>query len=449
MTTRRQLLAGLALGVLGSRVAVASEPEFIVVGAGFAGLAAARELMRQGRRVLVLEARDRIGGRAWTTRLGGAPVDMGAGWIHGIDGNPVAEFARKAGVRWRESDFSLQALFLGGEQLTSSELRAADALAAQAVERFDRARSMLKPDTDGGLVATLLGWPEFAQASERVKQAVRFQLHSDFALEWATDFDALSLRAIDEGEDPRGAHVMPVGGYGAIIAALSTGIEIRRRTPVLAVEVVADGVEVRTPDTTLRTQGVVLTAPLGVLKAGDLLIEPTASKRQREALAALTMGSMNRMALRFSERFWPADVERFADIAAGFGGPLEWFDLSATAGAPVLAALASGRRANLLESEPDASAVKSALADLGRMFGRVPEPTAMALSRWGRDAFARGAYSRRTPGDHGDVRAALAEPIAGRLVLAGEHVDVDAPGTTHGAYRSGLAAAQRLVESLA
>jgi monoamine oxidase len=449
MTTRRQLLAGLALGALGSHAATAAEPEVIVIGAGLAGLAAARQLMRQGRRVLVLEARDRIGGRVWTRSLAGAPVDMGAAWIHGIEDNPLTAVARKAGIRWQESDFSRQALYLGGERLTASELGAADALSAQAVERFDRARSMLKPDADGGLVATLLGWPEFAQAPERVQQAVRFQLHSDFALEWAADFDALSLRSIDEGEEPRGAHVMPIGGYGAIIAELSTGIEIRRQTPVLAVQVVADGVEVRTPDTTLRAKGVVLTAPLGVLRAGDILIEPTASKRHREALAALTMGTMNRIALRFPERFWPREVERFADIAAGFGGPLEWFDLSATADAPVLAALASGRRANLLESEPDASAVKSALADLGRIFGRVPEPISTALSRWGRDAFARGAYSRRTPGDHGDMRAALAEPIAGRLVLAGEHVDVDSPGTTHGAYRSGLAAATRLIESLA
>lgn len=449
MATRRQLLAGLALGAVGSRAAMAAEPEVIVVGAGFAGLAAARELMRQGRRVLVLEARERVGGRVWTHSLGGAPVDMGAAWIHGIEDNPLAAFAGRAGIRWRESDFLRQALYLGGERLTASELRAAGLLHAQAVERFDHARNAQKPDTDAGLVATLLGWPEFAKASERVKQAVRFQLHSGFALEWAADFDALSLRSIDEGEEPRGAHVMPIGGYGAVVAALSAGIEIRRRTPVLAVAVVGDGVEVRTPDTTLKAKGVVLTSPLGVLKAGDILIEPTASKRHREALAALTMGSMNRIALRFPEPFWPAGVESFADIAAGFGGPLEWFDLSATAGAPVLAALASGRRANLLEAEPDASAVKSALAELGRIFGRIPEPTATALSRWGRDAFARGAYSRRTPGDHGDVRSALAEPIAGRLVLAGEHVDVDAPGTTHGAYRSGIAAAKRLAESLA
>jgi monoamine oxidase len=449
VTTRRRLLAGLAGAALIAPRVRAADPDVIVVGAGLAGLAAARELMRLGHRVLVLEARDRVGGRVWTRSLGGAPVDMGAGWIHGIEDNPLAAFARKAGIRWRESDFSRQALYLGGERLTASELGAAELLHAQAVDRFDRARNAQKPDTDGGLVAALLGWPEFAQASERVKQAVRFQLHSDFALEWAADFDALSLRSIDEGEDPLGAHVMPIGGFGAITTALSAGIEIRRQSPVLAVAVVGDGVEVRTPDTTLKARGVVLAAPLGVLKAGDILIEPTASRRQREALAALTMGNMNRITLRFSERFWPADVERFADIAAGFGGPLEWFDLSASAGAPALAALASGRRANLLESEPDASAVKSALADLGRIFGRVPEPTAMALSRWGRDAFARGAYSRRTPGDHGDVRAALAEPIAGRLVLAGEHVDVDAPGTTHGAYRSGLAAAQRLVESLA
>lgn len=421
----------------------------IVVGAGLAGLAAARELLRLGHRVLVLEARDRTGGRAWTASLGGAPVDMGAGWIHGIDGNPLAAVARKAGVAWHKTDFERQALFDAGSRLDPAELRAVDTLRAEAERRFDQARLALRPDTDAGLVATLLGWSALSAASPRIRQALRFQIHSDFALEWAADLDALSLRSIDEGEAPRGAHVMPIGGYHGIVEALASGITVRHSSPVLAVRVGADGVEVTTPAGTLNAQGVVLTVPLGVLQAGDLVLEPALSRRQREALAALTMGRMARIALRFERRFWPADVDRFADIAAGFDGPLEWFDLSATAGAPVLAALASGRRANLIESDPDAAAVKTALADLARIFGEVPQPVAARISRWGRDPFARGAYSRRLPGDHGEVRRALAEPIAGRLVLAGEHVDVDAPGTTHGAYRSGRAAAREIAEVLA
>lgn len=448
MTTRRRLLAGLAAAPLVATIARAAEPEVIVVGAGFAGLAAAREFARRGRRVLVLEARDRLGGRAHTAALAGAPVDMGAAWIHGIDGNPLAALARESGLRWHETDFERQALFEGRERLTVAELRAVDALRAGAFARFDAARRRLPPDTDAGLVATLLGWPELAAASPRVRQALRFQLHSDVALEWAADLDALSLRAIDEGEDPRGAHVMPVGGYRGLVDALAKGVEVRRSSPVLAVRVRDDDVEVRTTQGTLAARGVVLAVPLGVLQAGDIALEPTPGRRAREALAALAMGRMNRIALRFPQRFWPEGLTRFAEIGPGFDGPLEWFDLSPTAGAPVLAALASGRRANLIESEDDAAVAALARADLARMFGAVPEPTAVLVSRWGRDAFARGAYSRRLPGDHGDVRAPLAEPIAGRLVLAGEHVDPAAPGTTHGAYRSGIAAARRLDEAL-
>jgi len=449
MATRRQLLAGFAAAPLSMRAARAAEADVIVVGAGFAGLAAARELTRLGHRALVLEARDRIGGRAWTVDLGGAPVDMGAAWIHGIDGNPLAALAREAGVRWQSIDFDRQALFEGTERLDATELSAVDALRAGAMARIQAARRRLPPDTDVGLVATLLGWPELAAASPRVRQALRFRLHGDVALKWAADLDALSLRAIDEGENPRGAHVLPIGGYRSLVDALAGGVEIRRQSPVLAIRVRDDDVELRTTKGVLAARAVVLAVPLGVLQAGDITLEPGFGRRAREALAALTMGRMNRIALRFPRRFWPEGVVRFAEIGAGFDGPLEWFELSPTAGAPVIAALASGRRANLIESQDDTAVATLALKDLKRMFGTVPEPTAIAVSRWGRDGFARGALSRRLPGDHGEVRGALAEPIAGRIVLAGEHLDIDAPGTTHGAYRSGLAAARRLVEALA
>jgi monoamine oxidase len=448
MATRRQLLAALAATPLAARDARARDPDVLVIGAGFAGLAAARELSRLGHRARVLEARDRIGGRAWTIDLGGAPVDIGAAWIHGIDGNPLAALAREVGVRWRETDFDREALFDGRERLGASELRAVDGLYAAAIARFDAARRRLPPDTDAGLLATLLGWPELAHASPRVRQALRFRLHSELALEWAADLDALSLRAIDEGEDPRGAHVLPVGGYRALVDALAQGVAVARSTPVLAVRARDDHVEVRTTKATLVARGVVLAVPLGVLQAGDIALEPGLGRRAREALAALAMGRMNRIALRFARRFWPDGVARFAEIGPGYDGPLEWFDVSPSADAPVLAALASGRRANLVESEADDAAVALALADLRRMFGEVPAPIGHAVSRWGRDAFARGAWSRRLPGDHGDVRAALAEPIAGRIVLAGEHLDVAAPGTTHGAWRAGLAAARRLADAL-
>lgn len=448
MTTRRRLLAAAAAGAL-APFARAGEPDVIVIGAGLAGLSAARALRDRGRSVRVLEARDRVGGRAWTVDLGGAPVDLGAAWLDADDEHPLARLAHTAGIRLVRPGGEMPVWFDGHEPLDGAERRAVETLRAAAHDRFDAARRRLAPDTDGGLLASLLGWPELARASPRVRQALRVALATDLAFASGADFDALSLRSIEDARPARGRPAAPLGGHRMLLAAAARGLDVRRSTVVRAVRADDAGVRIATDRGTMTARAAIVSVPLGVLAAGDLVLEPGPGRRLREALAALAMGRLNWIALRFRERFWPAGLGRFAEIGPGYDGPLVWSDASASAGAPVLAALATGRRANLIDTESDAGNVAAALADLTRIFGPVPAPVAHAVSRWGVDPFARGAASRRLPGDHGDVRRVLAEPIGDRIVLAGEHVDSEAPGTTAGAWRSGVAAARRIDEALA
>lgn len=424
--------------------------DVVVVGAGVAGLAAARALVLGGQRVVVLEARDRIGGRTWTDTALGVPVDLGASWIHGIDGNPLWALASAFGIHTVE--YTVGSFQFDGRPIAwhgpsgarlSSEAAAAFVADLHVVDAalVDVVAAAPPPSTYAAAVDTVLR--ALRWEGDRAARIREYAAHRSEDL-CGAPVTLLDAHGLDE-EHVAGDEVVFPGGYGQYSAHLAEGLDVRLSSVVRAVSQSDVGAVVELTDGSTTTAAhVVVTVPLGVLQAGDVAFDPPLAAPVAGALGRLGMGVYDKVFLRFPERFWGDDWVVRQQGPAGVDWH-SWYDMSRVTGEPVIAALVGGSGARRLETLPDAAIVEEGLAALRRMHGpSVPEPEAHRITRWAADPYARGSYSYLHVGASPDDHDLLGTP-SGRVQLAGEATWGDDPATVHGALRSGLRAAGRLL----
>jgi polyamine oxidase len=422
----------------------------IVVGAGAAGLAAARALADAGQVVTVLEARDRIGGRAWTSDALGPPIDLGASWIHGTTDNPLVPLARDAGLRLIPTSFDRFATYdVDGRRISVVEeeplwehylavIEAAGRVGPDAAGDRSVADALAIARADAGI-----GRPpgDPALLDRYVTWAAEVEIGADLA----ADLGELSVGALDDGEEFGGLWVMLDRGYGALLAPVAAALDIRLRAEVVSVDQDDGWVEVVTRSGDVhRADRAVVTVPLGVLKWGEIEFRPSLPDAATAAIERLGMGSFLKVVLRFPERTWRGG----ADWLGRVGEPTfrEFVDLEGVAREPLVVGFATGSEARRLEGLDDDAVVGEAMAAYrAALGGDVADPVAAIVTRWGRDPFARGSYSYLALGATRDDRDALAAPIGRRLILAGEATSRRFPSTVHGAWLSGVAAAERLI----
>ncbi|MET8829906.1 NAD(P)/FAD-dependent oxidoreductase [Streptomyces sp. NPDC004610] len=481
----------------------------VVIGAGIAGLTAARLLTAAGLRVTVLEARDRTGGRTWT-EVGpeGRTLDLGASWIHGVDGNPLAALAARLGLETRE--FSVGSSQPDGHpaafyDTTGTRLTPPQAASwAADVRTADRAlRRAIATAGPGTSYATVLeralaaqDWD--AERLERVRAYLRHRAEEECGAQ-VGDLDREFL-----GDTPvPGAEVVFPGGYDAFARVFADGVDVRLGHWARVLAWGADGVRVeartrlrrpedrsddrpddrsnggsgdgswadRGGDGGQGTRGgqserggrggralpwkkaarfsadhAVVTVPLGVLKAGGLLFSPPLPATVSDAIGSLGMGAFDKVFLHFPHRFWDEGVYVVRQLGRSDGPWHTWYDVSATVGVPTLLAFAGGTAARELESADDAAITASGLSALRELYGdRVPAPLGVRVTRWCQDPFARGAYSYLAVGGSAEDHDRVATPVGGVLHLAGEATWSDDPATVQGALLSGHRAAERIL----
>jgi monoamine oxidase len=440
------------------------DADVVVVGAGVAGLEAARRLVKERLRVIVLEARPRVGGRLDTQRLPGwpAPVEAGAEFVHGRPPN-LMRALRDAGAR------------LGGHPQRHERARRGHVGAAEQAWMQVQAVIEDLPNQDVA-VMDVLRRPEFAR---RLSPAARTMMIAFIEGFNAADATRVSARSLIEQAEATAAHGgdathRVLDGYDRLAQHLAAPI-VRREDALRLSTIVTDvrwgaaGVEVAArgalggPPSRLRARAALITLPLGVLQAprsaaGAVRFAPALPRTKRSAIERLAMGTVVKVVLRLRH---PVG----AGVFAPFGRDMSFVHLER---APVttwwvprpfppsmLVGWIAGRRANTFAARfrtPEAR-LRAALGGLARGVGASAGAVAAAVEDarvfdWGADPFARGAYSWIPVGGL-DAPAALAAPIGGRLFFAGEATDtVGDPGTVHGAMTTGTRAAAEIAAAL-
>ena len=278
----------------------------LVVGAGIAGMAAAQELVRQGHEVVVLEARERIGGRIWTsTRWPNARLDLGATWIHGVKGNPITELAAKINARTITTSYNRYIVYgTSGQSLNDAQENRLDQLRKQIKKELHTARNHHKDQSVQAAVEVALNWATIPPEDKRL---VDFILNSCIEHEYAGSTNDLSAKYWYDAADAfKGADALFVNGYQEIITHLAKGVTVKLGQTVREVQCGSENVSVVTDRGEYKADRVIMTLPLGVLKDGMVRFSPELPGEKRQAIAALGMGVLNKCYLKFSQAFWPS-----------------------------------------------------------------------------------------------------------------------------------------------
>ena len=425
-----------------------AEKPVIVIGAGLAGLAAARTLIDGGADVQVLEARDRPGGRVWTSRLWpDLPLDLGATWVHGTRKNPLADLADQVGATRLRTRY--------GSSLWLAEDGARLGPAAShkpAITMLDRIRDEIEEcEHDMSLADAVRGSKVWRNAAEADRKRLRKWINTSIEHEYAADWERISAWYYDVDKDNPGADVLFPQGFDQLLTPLMAGVPIRYGAQLRELAPGGAGVALRLADgSVLQAAHVIVTVPLGVLQAGSIGFGAPLEPGRARAIEGLRMGLLNKCYLRFDRVAWPNEADWLQWFGPREGEWAEWIDMAHVADVPVLLGFNAGAQAEEIERLNDADTVQAAHEALRCMFGTAfPRPVAAQITRWGQDAQALGSYSYNGVGTRTRTRRALAgSDWDGALVFAGEAAAPRQFGTAHGAMKSGRKAARKLLKKL-
>jgi monoamine oxidase len=340
--------AGYLAGELaaGDRVAV--------IGAGAAGLACAGELERRGFEPVVLEASERIGGRVREADLDGEPVELGASWIHGVDGNPLTRLADEADVGLHPFKYHLDFPVPGQK-----------ALAVPAEHRYWHAVNSFGPRSPR--------YPELSLEAilpRRGGPGLEWTIQYEVAQEYGADPGQLAALATWEGDWLEGGDALLDAPYSQLIGRLYGGDGVRFGFKVERISRSQGRVKVDDGGEEVEAEAAVVTVPIGVLKTGTIEFAPDLPARTRYAIGHLGAGLLDKMWLAFEEPFWPGKPEGFSWINPAKPGRWgDWINLVPVTGKPFLMTLSGGRDAYHLAGRSDLETVSGAMAALEAMFG--------------------------------------------------------------------------------
>ncbi|CAI8596437.1 unnamed protein product [Vicia faba] len=428
-------------------------PSVIVIGGGMAGIAAARALQDASIQVVLLESRERLGGRIHTDYSFGFPVDLGASWLHGVSKeNPLASVIGRLGLPlYRTSgdnsvlydhDLESYALFdKDGTQVPQELVTKVGEVFETILLETNKVRNEFIKDMSiqRGLSIVFERKPELRLEglAHKVLQWYLCRMEGWFA----ADSDTISLNGWDQEVLLPGGHGLMVRGYLPVINTLAKGLDIRLGHRVTKVVRRYNGVKVTVDNgKTFIADAAIIAVPLGVLKANRISFEPKLPDWKEAAIAELGVGLENKIILHFENVFWP-NVEFLGVVAETSYGCSYFLNLHKAASHPVLVYMPSGRLAKDIEKMSDEAAANFAFMQLKKILPEASSPIQYLVSRWGSDINSLGSYSYDQVGKPHELYERLRVPVD-NLFFAGEATSMSYPGSVHGAYSTGMMAAE-------
>ena len=406
-----------------------------IIGAGAAGLGAANALKDSGLSVIVLEARDRVGGRAWTIQAAPDVVfDVGCGWLHSANGNTFVPIAEKLGFEidkhlppWRERAYGKAF----PQQDRNEFIRALD-------QFYDRAEAAAEKARRDGRDEPADRYLEPGNRWNPMIDAISTYING-------SELDRVSILDMDAYEDSN-LNWRVRRGYGALVAAYGAACPLALNCAVTLIDHSGKEVRIETSRGTLTAGKVIVTVPTNLIADEAIRFHP-ALPAKVDAASGLPLGLADKVTIALDE---PEALPKEGNLrAATMRTEMGTYHLRPF-GQPCIEGFFGGRFARQLEDAGDgaitAAAIDEIVSLLGNDFRRKLKP--LAESRWAHDPFARGSYSHALPGHAGD-RAVLAAPVDGRLFFAGEATSPNFFSTAHGARDSGERAAKEVLQTLA
>lgn len=439
-------------GALGHVTADATNQKVIVIGAGAAGLTAARVLSDQGCEVVVLEGRNRTGGRLNTMTLDGGVVDEGGNWIHGGQSNPLYQLAKDAGLDIGEDSFVSPRHLRSFDKMTGNSINPLKVL--YFLFRADRlatklaAESLNATHSESNLGARLeldVARVRGATNQRQYRSFMRTVIDMPFAKESQNLHPNAIVLNPDYHNEP---DYVIAGGYRTLIDRLAAGLDIRLGKTVETIRYDTEGVEVVTATGTHNAATVIVTVPIGVLKAQTIEFDPPLPARKLEAIQNVGAGVVEKVILAFDTPFWrqsphkPSSVFYVSDFLGDFPA---FVDSTSSAGRPMLVAFLTGEQVQRFarDSQP---LIEQAQAVLKEIFPDTYQaPTATHVTSWASDPFSLCSYSTPTIGVSAEDYDHLAEPTGDRVLFAGEATYRGRAGFVEGAIGSGIREARRIL----
>lgn len=405
-----------------------TDVDVVIVGAGCAGLAAAKRLRAAGVEFVVLEAMDRIGGRAWTTtRDFGVPFDIGCAWLHAGDRNPFLPEAEAAGWTLHHHDMGLDHLWFGKRPATADEM--------QRVMAADGAlNDCLRGDAD----------PD-DRLSSLIADCHCLRANATFAgpMDFGVDDDEISVEDFRTAAD-LDPNYFTREGFGALIHRWGADVPVRLSTPVKRIRWDGPGVEVETAEGTIRAKAVIVTVSTGVLAFEEIAFTPDLPESHQAAIFDLPMGLLTKIPVRIEGT--RLGLSPFDDVLIERRARHDLYFLAFPFDLDLMVGFVGGDFAWEMEAAGRDAAVDFVTDRLVDIFGSDLRKAVShgTMTHWGGERFVRGAYAAARPGKAA-ARKVLSEPVGERIWFAGEALAGGLKQTAAGARLSGEAVAGQVM----